>query len=116
MDDSVSSRLNDAITKFNQYDYFECHEILEDIWFDTHDESKDFYQGLLHIAVGLHHLTNKNNINGMKLQFGKAFSRLERYLPEYNGVELAALLKQIDTINKNPVNYELTGLPKIKLL
>lgn len=95
-------------------DYFECHETLEDIWFDIHDESKDFYQGLLHVAVGLHHLTQKNNINGMQLQFEKAFKKLGKYPNEYNGVNLVELLSKVDIVNKNPANYKLTGLPVIK--
>jgi uncharacterized protein len=116
MDDYTRSRFIQAVDKFNEEDYFECHEILEDIWFDTHDDSKDFYQGLLHIAVGLYHLTKKNNPNGFALQFEKAVIRLSSYPANYNGIDAAKLLKEVEVINKNPDNYKLSGLPKIVLL
>lgn len=117
MDELIRTRLHAAIEKFNSQEYFDCHEILEDIWFDTHDDSKDFYQGLLHIAVGLYHLTVKNNLKGMNLQFGKAFAKLKEYPEQYNGIELEKLLEQVRAISKDPAKAELlAGSCKIELV
>lgn len=117
MNDYTRSRFIHAINKFNEKNFFECHEILEDIWFDTHDDSKDFYQGLLHIAVGFYHLTKKNNSKGTVLQLNKAQSKLNSYEKDYNGIDIEKLLKQITTINKNLAKNKLPArLPKIILL
>lgn len=113
MDDNTRTRFILAIEKFNNKDYFDCHEILEDIWFDTRDDSRDFYRGLLHIAVGLYHLTNKNNQTGMKLQFRKAFECLTKYPNVFNDINLKELLSKVNDINKNPDKYKLSGLPLI---
>jgi uncharacterized protein len=115
MNDFTRSRFLLAIEKFNNREYFDCHEILEDIWFDTTDDSKDFYQGLLHISVGLYHLTNKNNQLGMKLQFEKAFKRLMKYPNVYNDINLGELLSKTNDINKNPGSFKLSGLPLIRI-
>lgn len=117
MDDYTRSRFIQAINKFNEKDYFECHEILEDIWFDTYDDSKDFFQGLLHIAVGLYHLTKKNNTKGTIIQLNKAITKLNNYDEDYNGIDLAKLLTQVEALNKNLAKNNIPArLPKIILL
>lgn len=117
MDDYTRSRFIQAIDKFNKKDFFECHEILEDIWFDTRDDSRDFYHGLLHFAVGFYHLIKKNNIKGTSMQLEKGLNKLSNYPAEYNGINLEKLVKQTDTINKNLAKYKIPArLPKITLL
>jgi predicted metal-dependent hydrolase len=110
----VRSRLIQAADKFNTGDFFECHEILEDVWFDVRDRSRDFYQGLLHIAVGFYHLTKKKNPKGTILQLDKAILKLEPYGKEFSGIETEKLLKQIkrikDKLKKGGIPK---GLPKI---
>jgi len=119
MDDYTRSRFIQAVDKFNRTDFFECHEILEDIWFDTRDDSRDFFQGMLHIAVGLYHLTKKANTKGTVIQLTKAQDKLAKYAEKhkhYNGVDLNKLLKQIENIVKElKKNKKPTRLPKITL-
>jgi predicted metal-dependent hydrolase len=83
-----------AIQQFNRKDFFECHEILEDIWFDVRDDSRDFYRGLLHIAVGFYHLKNKKNPAGALIQLNKSLNRLEVYGDSFRGVDLKELKTQ----------------------
>ena len=99
-----TSRLNLAVIKFNNREFFDCHEILEDIWFDKRDSSRDFYRGLLHIAVGFYHLTVKKNAGGAEAQLSKAIKRLSVYKKDYKGIELGKLMAQTGRI--------LTGLQK----
>jgi predicted metal-dependent hydrolase len=111
------SRLLDAVKKFNEQDYFECHEILEDIWFDVRDDSRDIYRGLLHIAVGLYHLTKKNNPKGTLIQLNKAAEKLARFENTCREIDMPALLKQVNSLIKKIQKKEQPGrLPKIKLL
>ena len=44
-----------AIRQFNSREWFECHETLEELWIGETGEVRDFYQGMLQIAVALHH-------------------------------------------------------------
>ncbi|HWA06431.1 MAG TPA: DUF309 domain-containing protein [Ignavibacteria bacterium] len=116
MSDYNRSRLIAAINKFNQKDFFECHEILEDIWFDERGRSRNLYQGLLHIAVGFYHLTKKNNFKGTIIQLTKAEEKLGRFPEVFHGIDLAKLLKQIRSIKKRLIKKEVPKrLPKIIL-
>lgn len=112
----IRSRLIHAIDKFNAGDFFECHEILEDIWFDVRGSSRDFYQGLLHIAVGFYHLTKRKNKKGTILQLNKALTKLEGYGERFNGVDTDKLLKQVKSIaGKLKKNETPKRLPKITI-
>ena len=55
------------------------------------DNSRDFYRGLLHIAVGFYHLKNKKNPAGSLIQLGKALNRLEDFGDNFKGVDLKEL-------------------------
>lgn len=66
------------------------HETLEEHWAEAPEEERNFYQGLIHLAVGfLHH--DKGNQKGAGLQFKKASRRLEGYPDEYHGIDLAGV-------------------------
>jgi predicted metal-dependent hydrolase len=95
MSDYKLSRLVAAIKKFNEGDYFECHEILEDIWFEVRDNSRNFYQGLLHVSVAFYHLTKRNNFKGTIIQITKAIDKLGGYNELYLGIDLVKLKGQL---------------------
>lgn len=108
------SRLLEAVKLFNGKEYFECHEILEDIWFDVRDNSRDFFRGLLHIAVGFYHLRNKKNQAGALTQLNKALTRLENYGDDFKGVDLGTLKAEIgDLISVLQENGTPKFFPKI---
>lgn len=91
MGGSRPAYLVEGIRLFNEGDYFLSHETLEEYWIDAPSEVKDFYQGLIHLAVGLlHH--ERGNTNGALMQFNKAKRRLAPYTPETEGVDVAAIL------------------------
>lgn len=54
------SELVKAVEQFNRGDWFDCHETLEELWVGEKGELRDFYQGVLQIAVALHHWHNGN--------------------------------------------------------
>lgn len=84
----MNKQLNLAIEKFNNREFFACHDILEDYWFECRPQEKNFYQGLLHYAVAFHHLIDKKNPAGAKLQFKKCIDRLSKYEINYTEIDL----------------------------
>jgi predicted metal-dependent hydrolase len=58
--DSPPGQLLQAIREFNGREWFECHETVEDLWIGEEGETRDFYQGIIQIAVALHHWRNGN--------------------------------------------------------
>lgn len=75
-----------GIILFNRGDFFEAHEVWEDLWMETSGPDKKFYQGLIQAAVGLCHFCNGNLAGAKKLyhssrdymlRFGSPFMGLD---------------------------------------
>ena len=75
--------------------FFEAHEELEDEWREAVDPERDFLQGLVHVAVAWHH-AERGNRPGCERQLEKARRRLSPYAPAHRGVDLAAVLAQVE--------------------
>lgn len=86
--------LNKGIQEFNDGDYFECHETLEDVWMIEAGPDRPFYQGLLQLSVGCFHLLNRNYA-GAESQWSKAHAKLKDFGSQHLGVELKSLIPQI---------------------
>ena len=91
---SASSLLDQGINLFNQGEYFEAHEVWEDLWRETDGPLRTFYQGLIHAAVGLYHL-RQENATGARSQLKKSLARLGGYPGECCGIDNAGLMGQL---------------------
>ncbi len=60
-------RFLEGIRCFNHRAFFEAHEVWEDIWRDEEGPARRFYQGLIQLAVCLHHFGNGNTRGAKKL-------------------------------------------------
>jgi hypothetical protein len=56
-----------GVLLFNAGDFFEAHEVWEDLWSESHGAEHCFYQGLIQAAVGLCHFHNGNLAGAVKL-------------------------------------------------
>lgn len=56
-----------GILFFNARDFFEAHEVWEDLWAESHGDERRFYQGLIQAAVGLFHFEGGNLGGAVKL-------------------------------------------------
>jgi len=84
----------EGIRCFNCRAFFEAHEVWEDLWRDDQGPARRFYQGLIQLAVCLHHFRNGNTRGAKKLCLsGSAY--LEPYRPAYLGLDLDRLLKEL---------------------
>ncbi len=79
-----------GLEEFNAGYYFECHETLEDLWNGVRGPSRDFFQGLIQLAVALYHLTRGNEVGARSL-LGRGLARLSQYPAVYGGIELEPL-------------------------
>jgi predicted metal-dependent hydrolase len=87
--------LVEGIRLFHAGRYLLAHETLEEYWIDAPAPERDFYQGLIQLSTGFHHLS-RGQVVGAKLQFGKARRRLERYPAEYCCVDVAGVRAFLD--------------------
>ena len=74
--------------------YFEAHEELEIVWREAPAEERDFYQGLVHVAVAWYQAGRGNRV-GTERQLEKALRRLEPFEPAHRGVDVAAIRLQL---------------------
>ena len=74
--------------------FFEAHEELELAWRAAAPEERDFYQGLVHVAVAWYQAGRGKPV-ATERQLAKALRRLEAFEPEHRGVDVAALRRQL---------------------
>jgi predicted metal-dependent hydrolase len=78
-----------AVAQFNRGRYFESHEILEGVWSGIRGVSRDFFQALIQVSVGFHHL-ERGNPAGARKTFTRALVRFGSYPAGYFGFDVAA--------------------------
>lgn len=76
-------------------EFFAAHEELEDAWRAAEPAERDFLQGLVHVAVAWYQAGRGKEI-GCGRQLEKALRRLGPYAPEHRGIDVAALLVQLE--------------------
>jgi uncharacterized protein len=81
-------------------EYFAAHEALEDAWRASDPEEKDFFQGLVHVVVAWYQAGRGNRV-GFERQLEKAARRLAPFAPKHRGVDVAALLQQVESARAN---------------
>jgi predicted metal-dependent hydrolase len=80
-----------GIEEFNAGRWHDAHESFERVWLSTQGEDSDFYKGLIQAAICLHHLA-RGNLEGARGLYSGHRRHLGRYLPAHRGVDLAALV------------------------
>jgi predicted metal-dependent hydrolase len=89
MADSVyDPRYLAGIVLFNRGDFFEAHEVWEDLWMDTAGADKRFFQSLIQAAVGLLHFCNGNGRGAAKL-YRSSKDYMQRYDSPHLGLDIA---------------------------
>lgn len=66
--------------QFNDGEFFQQHETLEDAWIAETDPVRYLYQGILQVGVGLYHL-QRGNLLGACGMMGKGLTLLEPFRP-----------------------------------
>jgi predicted metal-dependent hydrolase len=86
--------LASGLTLIRDGEYFAAHEVLEEVWRAAPTEERDFYQGLVHVAVAWYQAGRGRPIARAR-QLEKAIRRLTPYAPAHCGVDLGPLLAQL---------------------
>ena len=74
--------------------YFEAHEQLEEAWRAASAEERDFFQGLVHVAVAWYQAGRGRPVATAR-QLEKAARRLGPFAPTHRGVDVEAVLAQV---------------------
>jgi hypothetical protein len=74
--------------------YFQAHEELEDAWRAASSGERDFFQGLVHVAVAWYQAGRGRPV-ATASQLEKAARRLGPFSPAHRGVDVVDLLAQV---------------------
>jgi hypothetical protein len=69
--------------------------VLEDAWRAAEPPERDFFQGLVHVAVAWYQAGRGNEV-GCERQLEKAARRLGPYAPAHRRLDVAALLESVE--------------------
>src|SRR5579872_1223372 len=84
-----------GVLLFNAQDYFEAHEVWEDLWSESHGDERRFYQGLIQAAVGLCHFGN-GNLGGAAKLYRSSRDYMERCPSPFLGLDTAAFWARME--------------------
>jgi predicted metal-dependent hydrolase len=79
-----------GIQLFNREDFFEAHEVWEELWHETYGANKDFFQGLIQVTSAMHHL-QIGNMRGARILYGSGIELLAPYGAHHLGLNLETL-------------------------
>jgi predicted metal-dependent hydrolase len=106
--------LGKAAAEFNAAHFFECHDTLEDMWAGHRGPGRDFFQGLIQVAVGFHHFGN-GNLAGAESMFSRALKRLAPYPDRYCGFDLAAHRAEVERWRARAASGTIEGVTSADL-
>jgi predicted metal-dependent hydrolase len=89
----------EGIKLFNSANFFEAHEVLEDVWRPARNPERKFLQSLIQVAVALHH-HSRGNLVGARSLLARATRNLEPYPEKFGGVDLRVLRKSLQRWSK----------------
>lgn len=85
--DSPDPRFLEGVDLFNRGEFFDAHEVWEDLWRDCAAPDRRFYQALIQAAVALHHFGRGNRTGAARLYHsGRRY--MEPYRPIHAGLAI----------------------------
>lgn len=103
-----------GIEHFNTCDFFEAHEVWEELWQEHQGPDRKFYQGLIQVAVCLHHFGN-GNIRGAKKLYHSSRAYLDPYRPQHLGLDLDKLFAELEVCCRD-ILESLEEYPQIEIV
>jgi predicted metal-dependent hydrolase len=94
--DEYPEHYREGLRLFNEEEFFECHDVLEELWSETTGPEKKFIQGLIQASIALFHFGNEN-FGGAKKLYLSARKNLDPYGQEFMGILLGNFLQDFET-------------------
>lgn len=118
LDAEESEAFLKALDLFNNKYFWECHEVLEDIWMTKAPPLKTFIQGIIQAAAAFYHVLNENPRGVMKLA-NDSLAKLRPFLPKYEEMEVTFLVERLqefeskaqEIIQGKTTEFELSRIP-----
>ena len=84
-----------GVEHFNRGEYFDAHEVWEDLWHECAAADRLFYQSLIQAAVALYHWVNGNRAGARRL-FASGRDKMAGYRPSHRGLDVDRFWRQVE--------------------
>lgn len=92
MADEYPEQYREGLRLFNEEEFFDCHDVLEELWSEATGAEKKFIQGLIQASIALFHFGNEN-FGGAKKLYVSARKNLDPFGDCFMGIKLGAFLE-----------------------
>ncbi len=82
-----------GLRHFNARDFFEAHEVWEEIWLAEAEPEKTFLQGIIQIAAAFHHY-RRGNSDGAETLLAAGIVKIMRFPPDHRGLAIHDLREE----------------------
>lgn len=110
---AIPPKFFEGIELFNNEEFYDCHEVLEDVWNEQLDPEKQLTQGIIQVAVALYHVRRDNYVGAEKLLI-RGQARIRQSLKIATPIDVAALLADVDQALHSVQGKQLPGNFSIK--
>ena len=111
----------EGLQAYEEKDFFEAHELWEELWSNYYLADRALIQGLIQLAVSFVHLGN-GNLNGAKSLLKKSADKFSSFSGIHRGINIDDLKQQIVEI-KNEFEklmtvdeFDWTHIPNLRAL
>ena len=89
----VDERFVRGLELFNEKDYFECHEVIEELWLETPsaDKYRDLYKGVIQAAAAIYQF-DRGILSGAKGLYKTSVEYLDGYAPRALGLNIEKMI------------------------
>jgi predicted metal-dependent hydrolase len=91
----IDDRYRGGLADVERGAYFAAHEAFEEAWRAAPADERDFFQGLVHVAVAWYQAGRSNEVGCLR-QLDKALRRLAPYGERHRDLDLADLRRQLE--------------------
>ena len=93
----VDKRFKKGLELFNHQDFFECHEVIEDLWLETPSENtyRNLYKGVIQAAAAVYQF-RRGILSGALGLYKTSVGYLEKYKPTALGLDVQNLIDQMN--------------------
>jgi hypothetical protein len=99
-----------GIEYFNTREFFDAHEIWEELWHEQHGDARNFVQGLIQFATALHHF-QAENLKGTKQLYTGGLELLTPYGEKFWDLPVKKLIDEMTACVHGLLGYDYTDLP-----
>ena len=93
MSTKIDERFTQGLHLFNEGEFFECHEVIEDLWLETLEEDvyRDLYKGVIQAAAAIYQF-DRGILSGAIGLYQTSIVYLEKYKPSALGLDVVSLI------------------------